>query len=97
MNTAKDHYDRQLASVYSWMTGSPEAATKRNHDLLRQLGFSPSPGLAIDLGAGSGFQSIPLAELGFSVVAVDFCEALLSELRDRAKYLSIRTVHEVVA
>lgn len=94
MNTAKDHYDRQLASVYSWMTGSPEAATKRNHDLLRQLGFSPSPGLAIDLGAGSGFQSIPLAELGFSVVAVDFCEALLSELRDRAKHLSIRTVHD---
>jgi hypothetical protein len=23
MNTAKDHYDKQLASVYSWMAGTP--------------------------------------------------------------------------
>lgn len=94
MNTAKDHYDRQLASIYSWMAGTPEAAIKRNHDLFRQLGINSSPGLAIDLGAGSGFQSIPLAELGFSVIAVDFCEVLLSELRDRAGDLPIRTVHD---
>ena len=94
MNTAKDHYDRQLASIYSWMSGTPEAAIKRNHDLLRRLGVHSSQGLAIDLGAGSGFQSIPLAELGFSVIAIDFCEALLSELRDRAGNLSIRTIHD---
>jgi SAM-dependent methyltransferase len=94
MNTAKNHYDQQLASIYSWMAGTPEAAIKRNHDLLRQLGIDSSQGLAIDLGAGSGFQAIPLAELGFSVVAVDFCEALLSELRDRAGDLPIRTIHD---
>ncbi|MBD2107022.1 class I SAM-dependent methyltransferase [Nodosilinea sp. FACHB-13] len=95
MNTAKDHYDQQIASVYSWMTGAPETALKRNHDLFRQLGLDSTPrGLAIDLGAGSGFQSIPLAELGFPVVAVDFCAALLSELSARAKYLPVRTVHD---
>jgi SAM-dependent methyltransferase len=94
MNTAKDHYDQQLASIYSWMAGAPEAAIKRNQDLLRQLGINSSQGLAIDLGAGPGFQSIPLAELGFSVIAVDFCEALLSELRDRAGNLPIRTIHD---
>jgi len=95
VNTAKDHYDQQLASVYSWMAGTPEAAIKRNHDLFRQLEIDSTPrGLAVDLGAGSGFQSIPLAELGFSVVAVDFCAALLSELRDHAKQLPIRTVHD---
>lgn len=95
MNTAKDHYDQQLASVYSWMAGTPEAAIKRNHDLFRQLEIDLTPrGLAIDLGAGSGFQSIPLAELGFSVIAVDFCAALLSELSERAKHLLIRTVHD---
>jgi SAM-dependent methyltransferase len=94
MNTVKDHYDQQLASIYSWMAGSPEAAIKRNHDLLRQLEVNPSQGLAIDLGAGSGFQAIPLAELGFSVVAVDFCEALLAELNDRASNLPIRTIHD---
>lgn len=95
MNTAKDHYDQQLASVYSWMAGTPEVAIKRNCDLFRQLEIDSAPrGLAVDLGAGSGFQSIPLAELGFSIVAVDFCAALLSELSARAKYLPVRTVHD---
>jgi SAM-dependent methyltransferase len=95
MNTAKNHYDQQLASVYSWMAGTPESALKRNHGLFRQLEINSSPqGLAVDLGAGSGFQSIPLAELGFSVVAVDFCAALLSELSDRANNLTINTVHD---
>jgi SAM-dependent methyltransferase len=94
MNTAKDHYDQQLASIYSWMAGTPEEAIKRNYDLLRQLGVDSLQGLAIDLGAGSGFQSIPLAELGLSVIAVDFCEALLSELRDRAGDLPIHTIHD---
>lgn len=99
MNSAKDHYDRQLASVYSWMAGTPEAAIKRNHDLyrdcVRQLEIDSTPrGLAVDLGAGSGFQSIPLAELGFSVIAVDFCAALLSELSDRINDLSIRPIHD---
>ena len=95
MNTARDHYDQQLASVYSWMAGAPEAAIARNRALFRQLEIdSTKPGLAVDLGAGSGFQSIPLAELGFSVVAIDFCAALLAELRDRAIQLAIRTVHD---
>jgi SAM-dependent methyltransferase len=95
MNTAKDHYDQQLASVYSWMAGTPESAIERNHALFHQLEISSSArGLAVDLGAGSGFQSIPLAELGFSVVAVDFCAALLSELSDRANNLTIHTVHD---
>lgn len=95
MNTAKDHYDQQLASIYSWMTGSPEAALKRNHDFFHQLEIDLTPrGLAVDLGAGSGFQSIPLAKLGFSVVAVDFCAALLSELSARANHLFIRTIHD---
>ena len=95
MNTAKDHYDQQLASVYSWMAGAPEAAIRRNYHLFRQLEIDSMPkGLALDLGSGSGFQSIPLAQLGFSVVAVDFCAALLTELSDHANNLSIRTVHD---
>ena len=95
MNTAKDHYDQQLAPVYDWMSGNLESAIKSNHDLFCQLEIDLIPrGLAVDLGAGSGFQSIPLAEFGFSVVAVDFCAALLSELSDRANNLSIRTIED---
>jgi SAM-dependent methyltransferase len=95
MNTAKEHYNRHLASIYSWMTGSVDAAIERNRAFFRQLEFDLVPrGLAVDLGAGSGFQSIPLVELGFSVVAVDFCAELLSELRDRSGSLNLRTVHD---
>ena len=40
-----------------------------------------SKGIAIDLGAGCGFQSIPLARLGFTVTAIDLDEKLLDELQ----------------
>jgi hypothetical protein len=55
MNTAKDHYDRQLAAVYSWMAGNSAAAIDRNRDLFHQFQIDrPQQGLAIDLGAGCG-------------------------------------------
>jgi len=95
MNTVKEHYDQQLADVYSWMAGGSETVTERNRAFLHQLEINKMPrGVAIDLGAGSGFQSVPLAEFGFSVVAVDFSSALLAELRERANNLSIRTVQD---
>lgn len=95
MNTAKEHYDQQLGAIYSWMVGNPEAALERNREFFRQIQLDTVPrGLAVDLGAGPGFQSIPLAELGFSVVAVDFCTGLLSELRSGAGSLPIRTAQD---
>lgn len=95
MNTVQFHYDEHLAPIYSWMFGSSEATIEQNRQLLHQLIIDETPqGLAVDLGAGSGFQSIPLAELGFSVIAVDLCAALLNELSDRAKNLPIRTIHD---
>jgi 2-polyprenyl-3-methyl-5-hydroxy-6-metoxy-1,4-benzoquinol methylase len=94
MNTAKDHYDQQLAPIYSWMAGDSDTAIQRNRDFFQRLGIISAQGLAIDLGAGPGFQSIPLAELGFSVIAIDFCEALLSELRSRTGNLPIRTIYD---
>ena len=95
MNTVKEHYDRQLASIYSWMAGDFDKAIERNRKLFKELKIeTKSIALAVDLGCGSGFQSIALAELGFRVVAVDFCSVLLSELRDRANNLSIPTVND---
>jgi SAM-dependent methyltransferase len=94
MKTAKDHYDQQLAAVYSWMMNTP-VAIQRNRDLFHQLQIDLHPkGLAVDLGSGSGFQAIPLAEMGYFVVAIDFCAALLSELEQQAKSLPIRTVQD---
>ena len=49
-------------------------------------------GRAVDLGAGCGFQSIPLARLGFAVTAIDIDGKLLDELRRHAGEADIATV-----
>jgi SAM-dependent methyltransferase len=95
MERVKTHYERQLAAIYSWMAGGRQAAIANNRQLLQQLAIeSVTKGLAIDLGAGSGFQSIPLAELGFSVMAIDFCAVLLSELRENSQGLAIAIIED---
>lgn len=81
-----EHYERHLRPVYGWMIGDVAAALERSHAYLRGLGLPPGAGrIAVDLGAGPGLYAVPLAERGFSVVAVDQCAALLSDLRERAE------------
>lgn len=93
MSTAQAHYDQLLGPVYTWMAGGFDAATVRNRQLLDSLGLASWPkGLAVDLGCGSGFQAIPLAEAGYRVLGLDLCEPLLIELRTNARNLPIRTV-----
>ena len=95
MGTAQEHYDRLLGSVYTWMAGGFDAGAARSRALFSALGIDRWPrGLAVDLGCGSGFQAVPLAEAGFRVVAVDLCEALLAELRARAGSLPVRAVRD---
>ncbi|HBV96335.1 MAG TPA: class I SAM-dependent methyltransferase [Desulfotomaculum sp.] len=45
-------------------------------------------------GCGSGFQSVALAELGFSVLAIDLSPLLLRELEGRRGNRSINTVQD---
>jgi SAM-dependent methyltransferase len=85
MSSAQSHYDQLLGSVYTWMAGGWDAALARNRELLDSLGLATWPrGVAVDLGCGSGFQAVPLADAGFEVVALDLCEPLLAELRAHA-------------
>jgi SAM-dependent methyltransferase len=62
--------------------------------LLERLGVTgrPSGGLAVDLGCGSGFQSIALARLGLRVLSIDFSPRLLAELSERARGLPVAAV-----
>jgi len=89
----RSHYDRFLAEQYVWMAGGFNGNTRKNriffagHDLVPQ-----GSRVAIDLGAGCGFQSVPLADAGFQVVAVDFCRPLLLELQVRAGNRPIDTI-----
>ena len=82
MATVKEHYDHLLSDVYSWMFGGFESGIERNINFFKEHKIRPvRSGVAIDLGAGCGFQSIPLAKVGFSVIAVDIDGKLLNELK----------------
>lgn len=92
-DAVRQHYDSHLAPIYTWMVGDVEAALQRSRDLFAAAGLEAGAhGIAVDLGCGFGLQSIPLAELGHDVVALDRCAGLLVELRVRAGALPVRTV-----
>lgn len=93
--TVKEHYDTHLADFYSWMTGDFETKQKEFQALLKDNAIIPSSTKkAIDLGAGHGLQSVPLAKLGFDVIAVDFNKQLLRELKINAKGLNIEILND---
>src|SRR5271170_7238452 len=94
LNPVGDHYEKLLGPIYSWMTGDIDAAINRADAELEAIGLPVSgSGIAVDLGAGFGMHSVPLARRGYQVTAVDSYEPLLSELRARAGSLPIRTVN----
>jgi SAM-dependent methyltransferase len=93
MRSVPDHYEKHLGPVYLWMLGDFDAALERSAAELDALGIAPRQNVvAVDLGAGPGLHTIPLARRGYSVTAIDTCPALLEELKSRAGPLSVRTV-----
>jgi 2-polyprenyl-3-methyl-5-hydroxy-6-metoxy-1,4-benzoquinol methylase len=93
MASVEEHYDRLLADVYSWMYGGWEAALARYTEFFAVRGIAPRRSRrVVDLGAGCGFQAIPLARLGFQVTAIDFDRKLLAELEAHAGAEKIETV-----
>lgn len=92
-SSTRAHYDRFLAGKYSWISGGADEQIRKNTAFFQMRGIDRGSGrTAIDLGAGCGFQAIPLARAGFSVLAVDFCGSLLDELKVRAGTLPISTI-----
>ncbi|MCP4142142.1 MAG: class I SAM-dependent methyltransferase [Chloroflexi bacterium] len=93
MATVKEHYNEVLSDVYSWMFGGFESGIQRNIEFINKHKLSPQgSGTAVDLGAGCGFQSIPLARAGYAVSAIDLDAKLLDELKKNAGNLEITTV-----
>jgi len=91
---AKEHYDTHLAAFYSWMAGDFQVLQQKQEALFSDLGIVPHmSGTAIDLGAGHGLQSVSLANLGFSVTAIDFSSQLIGELRENGKGLPITAIN----
>ena len=91
--SVKTHYNTLLAGQYLWMAGGFSAAAGQNRRFFRKQGIVVRKnGCALDLGAGCGFQSIPLAEAGFTVLAVDFSSGMLDILRKQAGTLPVKTI-----
>lgn len=91
MATVKNHYQDVLSEVYSWMFGGLESGIKRNEEFISRNNLIPQKSkIAVDLGSGCGFQSIPLARLGYTVTAIDLDEGLLNELKNNSDNLPIR-------
>jgi 2-polyprenyl-3-methyl-5-hydroxy-6-metoxy-1,4-benzoquinol methylase len=88
-----DHYENLLAKYYSWISGGARAKTDEYQKFFVDHDIHPlRSGLAFDLGAGYGFQSIALARLGFEVVAIDLSSTLLAELKAAAAQFQIEAV-----
>jgi SAM-dependent methyltransferase len=90
MQDSQTHYNTHLGPIYSWMLGDLAAAFARGAAEIDALPL-PSGGIAVDLGAGLGLHSLPLARRGFDVVALDNCQSLLDELRAHAGSLPVIT------
>ena len=95
MATVAEHYERVLSPVYSWMAGGVDAALAAGKAEIEalQLGL-PAGAVAVDLGAGFGMHTIPLARAGARVIAVDSSSQLLGELGRLAGDLPIEVVHD---
>ena len=95
MADVKAHYDNLMAPYYSWIYGGAEGKLSENRKFFRDHGLHPALSrVALDLGAGCGFQSIPLAEAGFKVIAIDICRDLLADLEKSAGELPIETLED---
>jgi hypothetical protein len=92
MQTSATHYDTHLGPVYAWMLGDLDAAFARSAAEIDDLPLLKVTGTAVDLGAGLGLHSVPLALRGFEVIAIDNCRTLLDELLRRRGDLKV-TAH----
>jgi len=99
MSSVNEHYQNLLSAHYTWMFGLPFEQKMQEQkailsEAIKASKNRPSKQLAVDLGSGPGFQTVALAELGFSpVIAIDSSLELLDELRSQAKGLPVEIKH----
>ncbi len=89
MSEVARHYEALLAAVYSWSLGDFDDRVAASEALFRSLleGAGCLGPRALDLGCGSGVQTIALSRLGYRVRGIDFSPAILEEYRERTRSL----------
>ena len=95
ITTAAEHYERHLGPIYVWMAGGSDVALQAGSAEIEALGLPVARGaLVLDLGAGFGTHSIPLARRGARVTAIDSSAELLRTLTELGGGLPVRTVND---
>jgi SAM-dependent methyltransferase len=90
MTSVASHYETLLAPIYLWMAGGPDKAFAAGAADISEL--LHLPGTAVDLGAGFGMHSVPLARAGYKVLAIDTSAYLLERLRQHSVGLPVKAV-----
>lgn len=97
-SNTKKHYDNHLGNFYSWMSGDFNSGKEKFLKIYRENNLTnPEVGIskvAIDIGAGHGMHSSALAELGYEVLALDFNEKLLSELKENTINQNVKAIYD---
>ena len=95
MSTVAEHYERHLAPIYVWMAGGAEAALQAGSTEIEALNLPAGRGaVVLDLGAGFGMHSIPLARRGARVTAIDSSAELLRMLAELSGGLPVEAVND---
>jgi SAM-dependent methyltransferase len=78
-----NHYETVLGPVYSWSLGNfGDRVAASAHLLNEELGDG-NGAKALDLGCGTGVQTLALIERGFRVTGIDFSRTMLDEYSKR--------------
>ena len=95
MASVIEHYENHLAPIYIWMAGGLGTAIARGRAEVEAVCPRPAQGQwAIDLGAGFGMHAVPLAEIGYSVLANDSSSTLLEVIKDHVTPVPIMTIQD---
>ena len=93
MSEVLHHYEALLGDHYSWSLGDFEGRVDASRAFFAaHLPRREVRGSALDLGCGTGVQTLALSRLGFKVTGVDFSQRMLAEYRERTADVGARAV-----
>ncbi|MBI5522261.1 MAG: class I SAM-dependent methyltransferase [Desulfarculus sp.] len=87
----RDFYDR-MGAAWQQGWGEPWVLGRRVTDLLLHEGLLAPGSTVLDLGCGPGTMSIPLAESGARVTALDSAQGMIAALNDEASQRGLEGV-----